>query len=180
MNFPFSPPSHFSADKAARSPHWPAFRRMHLRLEPTCRWCGGSLHLEVHHIAPFHLHPELELDPGNLITLCESPAIDCHLVIGHFDDWHTFNPHVRRDCERSEFIDDIPSPPPGVVVPPPAAHLQPVNGGPVSGVLAASPPGPAEPLSGILARVGLDTPALPGHDSPVPPVAPPSVADAVK
>ena len=27
----------------------------------SCQWCGGTTHLEVHHIKPFHLDPELEL-----------------------------------------------------------------------------------------------------------------------
>jgi hypothetical protein len=51
----------------------------------------------VHHIAPFHLEPDLELEESNLITLCEKPGHDCHFVFGHFHDWYDFNPSVRED-----------------------------------------------------------------------------------
>lgn len=83
-----------------RSDEWPEVRRAHLELEPTCRACGGSRLLQVHHKAPFHLHPELELQQSNLITLCEKPGHDCHFVFGHFHDWRLFNPDVEQDVTR--------------------------------------------------------------------------------
>jgi hypothetical protein len=43
---------------------------------------------------PYHLHPELELSPGNLMTLCE----DCHFIFGHYSDWRSHNPLVRVDA----------------------------------------------------------------------------------
>jgi hypothetical protein len=46
---------------------------------------------------PFHLHPELELDPKNLITLCMSRK-ECHLQIGHGDDFKAYNPNVETDA----------------------------------------------------------------------------------
>jgi hypothetical protein len=46
---------------------------------------------------PFHLHPELELDPGNLITLCMGTN-ECHLTIGHGGDWKSFNGTVLSDA----------------------------------------------------------------------------------
>lgn len=46
---------------------------------------------------PFHLHPELELDQSNLITLCEKPGHDCHFTFGHFHNWALFNPDVIAD-----------------------------------------------------------------------------------
>ena len=60
--------------------------------------CGGEEKLEVHHIAPFHRWPELELAPGNLITLCEKPGRDCHFTWGHFHNWKLWNPVVRQDA----------------------------------------------------------------------------------
>jgi len=81
-----------------RSAHWPAYRRAWLAAHNFCRACGLTDKLEVHHKKPFHLHPELELDPTNYITLCES-ATECHLKIGHLDDWHSFNPNVETDCK---------------------------------------------------------------------------------
>lgn len=62
-----------------------------------CQMCGGTEKLQVHHIHPFHLHPELELEQQNLITLCEKRGHDCHFVMGHFHDWRLFNPTVRSD-----------------------------------------------------------------------------------
>ncbi len=48
----------------------------------------------------FHLHPNLELDPRNLITLCELPGRDHHLLIGHLDEWESYNVNVRDDAKR--------------------------------------------------------------------------------
>jgi hypothetical protein len=56
--------------------------------------------LQVHHIKPFHLHPNLELDPRNLITLCELPGRDHHLLIGHLDEWESYNVNVRDGAKR--------------------------------------------------------------------------------
>lgn len=83
-----------------RSPIWHKTRMAHLRKEPACAACGTLEDLEVHHIAPFHLHPELELEDSNLITLCEKPGHDCHFVFGHFHNWHLFNPNVIADVAR--------------------------------------------------------------------------------
>lgn len=82
-----------------RSDHWPVVRHVHLQLEPNCQYCGNTLNLEVHHIKPFHLNPELELDQDNLITLCETMGIECHLKHGHFGNWKSFNPVIRIECE---------------------------------------------------------------------------------
>ncbi len=80
----------------ARSGKWPAFRARWLALHPHCAACGSSEQVEPHHIRPFHLHPDLELDAGNLISLCNKHG--CHLAFGHNYDWHAFNPHVQEDC----------------------------------------------------------------------------------
>jgi 5-methylcytosine-specific restriction enzyme A len=82
-----------------RSNHWPAVRAAHLRVQSTCQACGGTDALEVHHIQTFATHPELELRPDNLLTLCEHPARNCHFVFGHGGfSWHDFNPHVVLDA----------------------------------------------------------------------------------
>lgn len=85
---------------ARRSSHWPAVRAQHLAANPHCAACGGSEKPEVHHKRPFHLHPELELDPANLITLCESGkgGINCHLAIGHLSNYRGWNPDVGDDA----------------------------------------------------------------------------------
>ena len=81
-----------------RSPHWPAARRAHLKREPFCRYCGHLDNLEVHHVVPFHLHPELELEESNFITLCEQMSRECHLKLGHLGNWKNSNPQVRLQC----------------------------------------------------------------------------------
>ena len=87
-----------------RSPHWPAVRAEHLRKHPVCEACGTVDHLNVHHVEPFHLHPEKELDPTNFVTLCRLH----HFTIGHDPDgagplkpnWKAENPNVREDSKR--------------------------------------------------------------------------------
>lgn len=81
-----------------RSGHWPKVRSEHLKKEPICQVCGSKDNLNVHHIQPYHLNPSLELDPDNLITLCEGPPVNCHILFGHFLKWVSFNPNVRVDC----------------------------------------------------------------------------------
>lgn len=83
----------------ARSSKWPTVRKAHLAENPTCAVCGGSEKLEVHHVRPFHLHPDLELDRRNLLTLCESGrgGLTCHLAIGHLGDYKSYNIDARID-----------------------------------------------------------------------------------
>lgn len=89
------------AGEGARSPHWEKVRHDFAVLHPTCAACGGKSKLQVHHCKPFHIHPELELEPTNLITLCEDPERLCHHRIGHAWDWKAYNPHVRDDADES-------------------------------------------------------------------------------
>lgn len=89
-----------------RSNHWPTVRKHFLQVEGNnkCAACGSVKKLEVHHVAPFHLHPELELDPNNLITLCESKDVNniiCHLHYGHDDNYKNINPNVVKDAAVS-------------------------------------------------------------------------------
>ena len=78
----------------ARSPQWPDVRRQHIQTEPFCRACNRKKNLEVHHIVPYHIKPEEELNPSNLITLCT----DCHLLFGHLMDYKSWNETVIEDC----------------------------------------------------------------------------------
>lgn len=85
----------------ARSPQWSRVAKEHLLREPACAACGyKGRKLQVHHIKPFHLHPQLELDPDNLITLCTARGREHHLLLGHLDEWASFNEHVRADVKR--------------------------------------------------------------------------------
>jgi 5-methylcytosine-specific restriction endonuclease McrA len=95
----------FQEVEGPRSSRWPKVRAEFVRLNPVCAACGGGKELNVHHIEPFHRKPELELDPGNLITLCR----EHHFFVGHDPDgpwepkrpnWSASNPQVRQHCER--------------------------------------------------------------------------------
>lgn len=82
-----------------RSPKWDDVRNMHLALHGECAACGSTEELQVHHVEPFHLHPDLELKLENLITLCMSD-FDCHLEIGHGGSFRAYNPNVVADAAR--------------------------------------------------------------------------------
>lgn len=81
-----------------RSPEWQRVRACHLKNQPWCKRCGRTSDLEVHHIVPFHLDSGSELDPDNLITLCESAGSQCHLRNGHLGNWRSFNPYVISEA----------------------------------------------------------------------------------
>lgn len=78
-----------------RSPLWPKVRKDHLSKNPFCAACGSKKDLEVHHIEPFSINPDRELDPSNLITLCSKY---CHFSIGHLMDYNSWNINVIEDA----------------------------------------------------------------------------------
>lgn len=80
----------------SRSPKWSSVRKEHLIHEPICQACGRKKDLEVHHIIPYHIKPEEELNPSNLITLCSN----CHLLFGHLMDYKSWNENVVEDCNN--------------------------------------------------------------------------------
>ena len=82
-----------------RSPQWHKLEKTFLESNPTCEVCGSKNKLNVHHIKPFHLHPELELDPKNLITLCMDKK-ESHLRIGHGSDFKAFCSQIKKYAEE--------------------------------------------------------------------------------
>jgi len=84
-----------------RSPGWRHVRAVHLKANPSCEVCSCTDKLEVHHRKPFHLFPLLELEPSNLITLCESnkSGYNCHLFVGHMGNYRNYNKHVEKTVE---------------------------------------------------------------------------------
>ncbi|MBU0665338.1 MAG: HNH endonuclease [Proteobacteria bacterium] len=79
---------------ATRSPGWKKVREGRIKIDgKRCRACTKKFNLQVHHIQPFHLQPELELDLDNTLTLCGR----CHLLIGHLDCWQSANQNVLVD-----------------------------------------------------------------------------------
>lgn len=87
-----------------RSSQWPSVRAKYLRSHPTCEACNAKDDLNVHHIKPYHLYPELELVTSNLITLCRTH----HFLVGHDPDgsgpkkpnWSEANLNARADAKR--------------------------------------------------------------------------------
>lgn len=87
---------------AKRSSKWPAVRRAILRKQPYCSVCSSTKKLEVHHIVSFHEDPSLELEPSNLIVLCENKryGVVCHLFVGHLGSYRATNPDCQQDAEN--------------------------------------------------------------------------------
>lgn len=81
---------------SSRSPKWRDIRAKHVERQPYCQGCGSRNNLEVHHIEPYHVNPNRELDPTNLITLCKK----CHLTFGHLMDYKSWNVDVIEDCRN--------------------------------------------------------------------------------
>jgi 5-methylcytosine-specific restriction endonuclease McrA len=82
-----------------RSNKWPKIRATHLSKNGRCAVCKGTKKLEVHHIKPFHMAPDLELKVSNLVTLCESKkgGLNCHLAVGHLGSYKRVNFKVKAD-----------------------------------------------------------------------------------
>ena len=76
---------------SVRSGAWRRIRNEHLEKHGFCAICGSDENLTVHHIQSFSEHPELELCPDNLITLCENKNLNCHFVFGHKMRWTNLN-----------------------------------------------------------------------------------------
>jgi hypothetical protein len=82
-----------------RSSKWRGIRAFHLKYNQACVVCGEARYVEVHHILPVHVAPESELDPDNLVTLCDDRAASHHFQIGHGGNWMYWNMIVRDDAK---------------------------------------------------------------------------------
>lgn len=94
---------------APRSSKWKTVRDAFVEQHPACEACGATEGINVHHVLPFHDRPDLELDSGNLISLCGSKGRNCHFYFGHDPDgpegpekpnWNLSNPNVREDAAK--------------------------------------------------------------------------------
>lgn len=84
----------FRGIEGSRSSQWRKTEKAFLKEHPICSGCNTTKRLEVHHIKPFYLNPELELELINLMTLCRQ----CHHFIGHLNDWKSYNADASRDA----------------------------------------------------------------------------------
>jgi len=78
---------------------WRLIRNEYIKNHPVCAVCECKKNLEVHHIIPIHIAPDLELEMLNLVTLCTSKkyGLNCHLLIGHLGNFRRINPDVHND-----------------------------------------------------------------------------------
>lgn len=100
-----------------RSPAWPHVEKVVMHLHPHCAACGpdkAAKGRQVHHVLPFHYcvalgRPDLELDPRNLIVLCETeqgdPEANHHLLLGHLGNFKSDNVHVADDVSLFAGLD---------------------------------------------------------------------------
>lgn len=93
----------FGAD---RSPHWAKVRKDFAKANPNCALCGSAKDIQIHHVQPFHLYPELELQTSNLITLCTSKywGFNCHFSVGHGGNFKWENPNLLDDIKKIKEI----------------------------------------------------------------------------
>lgn len=87
----------------ARAPGWSRLRAAWLKAHPACAVCGRTgpdANCVPHHIVPVHVDASKELDDNNLVTLCESESVNCHLAFGHLWNWSRWNPHVVVDARE--------------------------------------------------------------------------------
>jgi hypothetical protein len=85
-----------------RSPLWKKVRKDFLKQHRTCVICGSKTGLQVHHKKPFHLYPEFELDPTNLVTVCMSFRRHCHLKIAHGGNFISYVPEINKLVSMSK------------------------------------------------------------------------------
>ncbi len=83
-----------------RSSKWRKVRKKHIKVYNECIVCGSKKVLEVHHVEPFHINPARELDPTNLITLCDKRNMGCHFVFAHLKSWQSHNITILSDAQH--------------------------------------------------------------------------------
>jgi 5-methylcytosine-specific restriction endonuclease McrA len=94
--FFFGSPTVFGAKRSSK---WAKLRDSIVKEIGRCPVCNGIDFLTVHHIIPFHLNPELELNRDNLVVLCENPKMNCHFIFGHRRNWKDYNKNILEDIK---------------------------------------------------------------------------------
>ncbi len=75
-------------DGASVNWSWRKCRKAFLKkVGKRCSCCTSKKKIEVHHILPRHIRPDLAVDMTNLIALCKR----CHLDIGHLGSYSNYN-----------------------------------------------------------------------------------------
>ena len=83
-------------DGASLNWGWQRCRKEFLKkVGKICMACGGKKKIQVHHILPRHIRPDLACDHTNLIVLCGK---GCHLRLGHLGSYFTYNAAIFKVC----------------------------------------------------------------------------------
>lgn len=82
---------------AMRDAKWRRTRNEFIEIQPDCQMCMTDNNLQVHHIFPWSLYPDLRYDLENLVTLCQP----CHFRFGHDRDWQAYNPDITNLVVKS-------------------------------------------------------------------------------
>lgn len=81
-----------------RSPRWRGVRNANIK--KNCECCGkkGTLlkPLNLHHILPYHISPEDELNPKNFLTACRS----CHYLLCHLRNWKSWDSEIEENSKE--------------------------------------------------------------------------------
>ena len=82
---------------------WRKTRNLYFEDHPVCEMCGIDKDVQVHHVKPWHLNPDLRYDLDNLISLCQP----CHFRFGHGRNWKAYNANVKELADYvSEFLEE--------------------------------------------------------------------------
>lgn len=77
---------------AERSSQWSSFKVQFAKTHPkVCAVCGTTKGLQLHHKTPFSRDKSRELDPTNVVWLCEQGEHSCHLIFGHLYSFFSYN-----------------------------------------------------------------------------------------
>lgn len=68
------------------------------KANPVCAATGKTKNLQVHHVLPVSVRPDLAGNPANMITLERS----AHLILGHGGNYKSYVPDVRDLCKLIE------------------------------------------------------------------------------
>ncbi len=92
---------------------WKKLRNEFVKKNKHCFICGGVENLEVHHIIPKKINPDLYLEESNLIVLCDGSdrfkGLSCHRIFGHFGCYRSrWNENILEDAKyfRKMFCTD--------------------------------------------------------------------------
>lgn len=79
-----------------RSPKWSSLRDRFTKEKKRCAISGLETDLEVHHVKPFHLFPDLELEWDNLCLLTRP----IHYLVGHCCKWSYYNARFPQHLDQ--------------------------------------------------------------------------------